>query len=135
MKMKIIRDLLIVIGIYWLSMWVVVPMTVIYFKITADITYSGNLGTLLLGVISSIPTALVALGAGILSAYVLESGSRKYCLAVLALLYAVLGFLGHHWVQEPRIIDRLFQVVQSVIPAIVCFLSGTIVMGRQGGRS
>jgi hypothetical protein len=135
MKMKIIRDLLIVLGIYWLSIWVVVPITVIYFKITTGITYSGNFGTLLMGVISSIPTALVALGAGILAAYMLESGSRKYCLAVLALLYAVFGFLGHHWVQEPRIIDRIFQVVQSVIPAIVCFLGGSIVIRRQGSRS
>lgn len=128
MKMTIIRNLLIVLGIYWLSMWVVVPIAAIYLKITTGITYSGDLGMLLMGIISAIPTALVALGAGILSVYTLEGRSRKYWLAVLALLYGILGFLGHHWVQTPRMIDRVWQLVQSIVPVIVCFLAGFITL-------
>ena len=132
--MKIIRNLLIVLGIYWLSMWVVGPIATIYLKITTGMTYSGDLGMLLMGIISSIPVALVALGAGILLACVLEDVSRKYYLGVLALLYAVLGFLGHHWVQEPLLFDRLFQAVRAVLPAIVCFLGGSIVMNLSSAK-
>lgn len=128
MKMKIIRNLLVVLGIYWLSMWVVVPIAAIYLKITTGVTYSGDLGMLLMGIVSAIPTALVALGAGVLAVYALEDRSRKYWLALLALLYGILGFWGHHWVQPPRIIDRVWQLVQSVVPVIVCFLAGYITL-------
>jgi len=109
-------------------MWVVVPIAAIYLKITAGITYSGDFGMLLMSIISAIPTALVALGAGILSVYTLEGHSRKYWLVVLALLHGIFGFLGHHWVQTPRIIDRVWQLVQSIVPVIVCFLAGSIAL-------
>jgi len=135
MKMKIIRNLLVVLGIYWLSMWVVVPIAAIYLKITTGITYSGDFGMLLMGIVSAIPTALVALGAGILSVHTLEGRSRKYWLAVLALLYGILGFLAHHWVRSPGIIDRVSQLLQSIVPAIACFLAGSIALNTSQSKT
>jgi uncharacterized membrane protein (GlpM family) len=130
MKMTIIRNLLIVIGIYWLSMWVAVPIKIIHSKITYGNQYIGDLGMLRMSLVDAIPTALVAIGAGILSVYTLEGRSRKYWLAVLALLYFIFAFLGLHWVTPPRIIDRLSNLVQFIVPAIACFLAGYIALNN-----
>lgn len=135
MKMTIIRNLLIVLGLHSLSMWVVVPIIIIYSKITNGIIYHGNLGILLMGFVSAVPAALVALGAGILSVHTLEGRSRKYWLAALALLYGILGFLAHHWVESPGIIDRVSQLVQSIVPAIACFLAGSIALNTSQSKT
>jgi hypothetical protein len=128
MKMTIIRNLLIVVGLYWLSMWVMVPIAAIYFKIISGITYSGDLETLLMGIVDAIPVSLAALGAGILCVYTIEGRSRKYWLVSLALLYGIFGFLNLRWGQPPRMIDRGWQLVRSVTPMIACFLAGYIAL-------
>jgi hypothetical protein len=132
MKMTIIRNALIVLGIYWLSMWVVVPIASICLKITAGMTYSSGAGMFLSSVI---PISLVALGAGILCVYTIEGDSRKYWLVALALLYVIFGFFSWHWVQPPSMLDRVWQFVRSIVPAIVCFLAGYIAMNRPKSKN
>ena len=128
MKKTNIRDFLIVLGIYWLSMWAVIPVAIIHSNLTSGCTYYDDLGVLLMRINSAIPSILVAFGAGLLLTYVLESRFKKYWLWVLALLYGVLHYLGYHWVQQPRMIDRLSQVVSSLLPAIACLLGGIMRM-------
>jgi hypothetical protein len=127
MKKSTVQNMLIVLGCYWLAMWVVVPIAIIHGKITNGIIYSGTLGALLMYIVTAIPVALSASGAGILCIYSLDGASRKNWLFFLALLFAVFNFTSFHWVKKPEIIDLVFQGVESIIPAISCYLSGIII--------
>lgn len=130
MKKITIRNVLIVLGCYFLSMWVVFPITLIYGKITSGIIYSGTLGAFFMHIIAVIPKAIVAVGAGILCVYSLVDTLHKKWLLLLSLLYAILHFTGFHWVQEPDVTDRILQGVESIIPAISCYLGGTIAFDK-----
>lgn len=118
---------LIVFGIYWLSMWVYVPFAIIDEKITDGIIYKGFLGALLMHIVASIPVGIVSFGGGILCAYIIEN-SNKYWILALSLLYVVMGFTGWHYVRQPELSDRFFQLVQSLIPAITCYLGSIIIL-------
>ncbi len=130
MKKSTVRNVLIVFGCYWLAMWGVVPIAIIYGKITSGIIYSGEIGILLMYIVTAIPVAIVASGAGILCVYSLEVVSHRNWLFFLTLLFAVFNFISFHWAKEPGIIDLISQSVHSIIPAISCYLSGIIISNR-----
>ena len=124
-----IRNLMIVAGIYYLAWWVISPLFMIHRKITAGIIYNGGIfGSLFMGIISALPVAIGAFGAGILSPYILEGTNRKYWIASLSLFYAITGLAGFSWAQQPEMSDRVFQVIQSIFPAISCYLGGIIIL-------
>lgn len=122
--------MLIVFGCYWLARWITVPIAAIHGKITSGIIYSGTLGILLMYIVTAIPEALAASGAGILCVYSLERTSHRKWLFFLALLFAVFNFISFHWAKKPEIIDFVFQGVHSFIPAISCYMSGIIITNR-----
>jgi hypothetical protein len=122
--MKIlIQNFLVVSGIYWLSMWVFIPVAILHGKITTGIIYEGFLGALLMHIVASLPVAVVSFGGGILCAYIIDKSNKPWIL-VLAILYIVMGFTGWHYAIQPELSDRFFQLVQSLIPAITCYLGG-----------
>lgn len=130
MEKLTVRNVLIVFGCYWLARWFIVPIVAIHGKITSGIIYSGTLGILLMYIVSSIPAAIVASGAGMLCAYSLERTSHRKWLFFLALLFAVFSFISFRWTKNPEIIDFVFQSVYFIIPAISCYLSGIIIINR-----
>ena len=78
--------MLIVLGCYWLSLWVVViPIMMLDSKFTGGIIYIGTLGALLMHVITAIPISIVAFGAGILCVYSIEGISQKKWLLIRSL--------------------------------------------------
>ncbi len=116
------------VGIYYLSWWVMSPLFMIHTQLTSGITYGGDIFSyLFMGIISALPVAIVAFGSGILTVFVLEEIHLKYWLALLALFYAVTSFSGFHWAKEPEISDRAFQVISSIFPAIACYIGGIII--------
>ena len=122
----VIRNFMIVLGIYWFSMWALLPIAAIYGKITDDIIYGGTFGAFVMHVVSAIPIALISFGGGILCVYIFEERSCKYWILLLAVLYAVMKFIGFHYARTPEPMDLFFQLVQSIIPAITCYLGGTV---------
>ena len=126
MKTIVVRNLMIVLGIYWFSMWVVLPIALICAKITDGIIYSGTVGAFVMHVVSAIPVAIVSLGGGILCIYILAESSHKYWLLLLAVLYAITRFTAFHYARAPELTDRIFQLVESIIPAITCYVGGTV---------
>ena len=126
MKVTTIRNFLIVLGCYWLSMWVMLPIALIHGKITYGIMYSGTSGAVLMHIVAAIPVALVAFGAGMLSKYILEDTSRKYWILFLVLLYASKHLIGFHWAIQPELSDRALQLLQSIISAITCYIGSKV---------
>jgi len=122
--------MLILFGCYWLSMWIVVPIAILHGRITSDIIYSGTLGALLMYIVAAIPVAIVAVGAGALCVYSIEGAQHRNWLFLLSLLFAVMNFTGFHWVQAPDTMGLFLQGVESIIPAISCYLGGAIVFNR-----
>ncbi len=122
MKIQTIRNLLIVLGCYWLSMWVYLPLAYVHMKITNGITYSGTSGALLMHTVAAIPLAIASFGAGMLVRYVLNDSMQKYWILFLALLYASKHFIGFHWAIKPEVSDRVLQLPQSIVPALTCYI-------------
>jgi hypothetical protein len=126
MNIQTVRNFLIVLGCYWLSMWVILPFAYVHGKITIGVIYSGYSGAMLMHIITAIPLALVSFGAGVLSKYVLEDSSKNRWILLLALLYAWGHFFGFHWAIKPELSDQALQFLESIIPAITCYI-GSIV--------
>ncbi len=126
MKIPTIRNILMVFGCYLLSLWVVLPIAIIHGKITNGIIYTGTLGAVLMHAVAAIPLAIVSFGAGMLIRYVLEGSSQKYWILLLALLYASRHFMGFHWAIRPEVSDRALQILQSIIPAITCYIGSRV---------
>jgi hypothetical protein len=122
MKIQSIRNLLMVFGCYWLSIWIALPIAFINGKITYGITYTGIFGAILMHTVAAIPLATVSFGAGMLIRNLLEDSSPKYWILLLALLYASKYFMGVHWAIQPALSDRVLQLPQSIIPAITCYI-------------
>ena len=122
MNIQTTRNFLIVFGSYWLSIWVVLPLTYVHMKITNGITYTGTLGALLMHTVGAIPLAIVSFGAGMLIRYVLDDDKEKYWIFFLVLLYASKHFIGVHWAINPSLSDRAMQLPQSIVPAVTCYI-------------
>jgi hypothetical protein len=118
--------LLIVLGVYWLSMWVYLPIANIHYQITMGTIYHDFLGAVLMRVVSSIPIDLVSFGGGLLCVYIIEETANQYWLISLALLYAVMTFTSFHYPHTPAVSERFFQLFESIIPSITCYLGGAI---------
>jgi hypothetical protein len=98
--------------------------------ITSNITYSEQLGVLLMYILAAIPEAIVALGAGTLCVFSIEGTSRKKWLVLLSILYAIIRFTNFDWGQVPDIVGILLHGLESIIPAISCYYGGTIVFNK-----
>lgn len=126
MNIQTVRNFLIVLGCYWLSMWAIFPFAYVHGKITSGIIYSGTLGAMLMHIVTAIPLGLVSFGAGVLSKYVLEDSSNNRWILLLALLYAWVHFFSFHWAIKPELSDHALQLLESIIPAITCYAGSRI---------
>ena len=122
MNVQTIRNFLIVLGSYWLSIWVFLPLAYINMKITNGITYTGTLGALLMHTVAAIPLGIASFGAGMLIRYALNDDKQKYWIFFLMLLYASKHFMGFHWAINPSLSDRALQLPQSIVPAATCYI-------------
>ena len=126
-----VKNLLICVGIYYISRWVTVPIAIAFGKLTQGIIYSGEFeGAVVMPLILHLPAALVAAGAGGSVFCLVDSSRPLRWVLFTALIYACFGFLGYHWSHPSWLHDRLFQVVGALFPVITCLLGG-IMAGRR----
>jgi len=136
------RNLLISVGAYLLSYWLVVLITWPLSKITNRITYGDSLfDTIAMGVMTSMGRAICAgIGAVIVMFFVNSAKPQRWAWWV-ALLYAAFG--PHmHWQRTPTFRDWLWQGVDRLWPAVVCVAVAAIIarrrrndaMGSNGGE-
>ena len=128
------RNLFMVLGAYWISWWVSVPLATLFSYATSRIHYYGNFeGHVIMPLVFSFPVAIVALGVGAVTAWMIET-RRPWRWALIApLLFFAHGLTGYHWVEPPTGLDKLGQIMGALLPAIAC-LVGSFLAERQMRR-
>jgi len=128
----LITNLLISCGAYYLSRWAVFPLSFVFSKVTNGIMYRGDFaGYVVMPLVEKAPVALVAAIAGVSIVWLVESDQPIVWPIIPALLYAVLGLLGRHWMRPPLLLDRLDQVIGAFFPAITCIVGGILASRRR----
>ncbi len=124
---KAVRNTLICAGAYYVSKWLALPLDIMWGKLTSGYIYSGDFaGVVLLPLVNHLPLALVAFGAGIAVALLVESDRRLLWLIFPAALYGCLDLLGYHWARPPQFLDRASQAIGALFPAFTCVIGGLI---------
>ena len=127
MAMNAFKNILIAIGAYYLSWWLVYPLGVGYRKIIGRVIYEGNFGyAVVMPVVTNLPLALVAFGAGLVVVLFVESKWPLSWALLPAAVYFYYAFTGHHWVNPPTSIDRISQTVDALVPAVACIGGGLV---------
>jgi hypothetical protein len=118
---------LIGLGAYYLAQWVALPLTIGFEKFTSGIIYRGDFaGYVVMPLVGHLPLALVATVVGATVIWLVESDRPVAWTMVPALLYALVGFYGHHWTRPPLLLDRVSETISALFPALTCVLGGMI---------
>jgi hypothetical protein len=132
MRKTLARNVLVSGGAYYASLWVIPPVTMAFAPITNGVPFLDGFETaVLMPLVLGIPSALVAAGAGALTAWLVESVHAWRWAVLPAVLYAVFTFNGNHWLVPPKIDQRVGQAIQALLPAVACVLAAIFVQRRQ----
>jgi hypothetical protein len=116
-----VRNILISLGVFWLSLWMVAPLGWPFSKLNDGITYGDSvLDAVAMGVMTSFGRAFVAGLAGALVSLTAAGRNPERWAFIIAILYVVDAPVRHHWHLPPTGWDRLWQSVDLLFPAIVC---------------
>lgn len=122
-----VRNLLICVGIYYLSRWVALPLAFAFGKLTQGRIYHGDFQSdFVAPLILHLHIALIAALVGALVIWLVDSSRPLLWSMFLALLYVVFGFFGYHWAHTPTLGDRVFEIVGAVFPGVTCLIGGII---------
>jgi hypothetical protein len=129
------RNLLIGAGAYYLAEWLTVPLAIAFGMLTQRMVYTGDFeSAVVVPLVTYFPKAVVAFAAGVVVVRLVQSDRPIAWVAFPALLYAILGFFGYHWMRPPELLDRVQQTVSALFPAVACVL-GAVLADRQRPKS
>jgi len=122
-----IRNLLISVGIFWLSLWLVVPLAWVFGKLNSRIIYGDSvLDAVAMGLMTSMGQTVAAALAGVAATLAIESPKPQRWSLVIAALYLTYAPWRSHWFLSPTWWDRIWQVVHIVAPAAFCIACAAI---------
>jgi hypothetical protein len=125
-----VRNLLVVLGAYYLSRWVAVPVQLMFAQVTNHLIFSGDFeGAVVMPLVLGVPLALVAGLTGAVIAWLIPS-HRLLWVLLPAALYFTFGLLGHHWLSPPSIADRVSEFIGALVPAVACVVGAMLVDRR-----
>jgi hypothetical protein len=127
MELRIARNILIGPGAYYLAEWAALPLEIGFGKFTSGIIYRGDFaGYVVMPLVGRLPLALVAAVVGATVILLVESDRPVAWTMIPALIYALVGFYGHHWTRPPVLLDRISETISALFPALTCILGGII---------
>jgi hypothetical protein len=119
--MSKVRNILISFGVFWLSVWMAVPLTWLSGKLNDRIIYGDSaLEAIAMGMMTSLGRAFAAILAGAVVTLIVAGRKPERWAFVIAILYVIDAPVRHHWHLPPTGWDRLWQSVDLLFPAIVC---------------
>jgi len=137
--MSVIRNALISLGAFWLSLWAAwIFQLPSYDKlINAVVRDETVLTAVAMGVLSSTGRTLAAILAGILVTLIVSGRKPELWALIVAVLYVVDAPVRHHWGYPATAWDRLWQSVDLVFPAVSCLIAAllTAYFRRKRSRS
>ena len=121
-----VKNALIGIGAYYLSIVVPAYLALPYGKLTSNIIYSGSFEAgVLLPLVTYLPKALCAYGAGTLVVWLVESEHPILWAFVPTALYLIFP-PRYHWARPLGFVDREMQVAAIIYPTIACILGAAV---------
>jgi hypothetical protein len=115
-----LRNVLISLGAFWLSVWMVVPFAWLFGKLNDRIIYGDSvLAAIAMGVMTSLGRAVAAGVAGWIVTLTTAGRKPERWAFIIAILHVV-DARRYHWHLPPTAWDRLWQSVDLLFPAIVC---------------
>jgi hypothetical protein len=121
-----VRNLLVVFGVYWLSLWLATLLG-LSVGITHVTAYSENmLSAFYMGAATSWERTLAAILAGIVVTRIVPGRGSQYWAFLLAVLYAIDYRMRSHWALPPTAWDRLSMRVERFLPAVACVLAALV---------
>jgi len=119
-----VQNILISCGVFWLSLYTLLPLAWIFGKLNDRIIYAdGVLDAIAMGIMTSLGrSAAAALAGVIVSLTVTEKKPHRWAFLV-AILYVVAAPVRYHWNSPATQWDRLWQGINLVFPAIICIAS------------
>jgi hypothetical protein len=128
-----LKNALIAVGAYWLSTWFVVPLVVLFGKITGHIVYGdGVLAAILMGVVLSLGRSVAAAAAGICVTLVADGTNPEFWALIPSVLYATRLF-RYHFRVSPTTWEYVSVYVEKFFPAVVC-IAAAFLVARVGRR-
>lgn len=119
-----IRNLLISFGLFWLSLWLAVPLAWLFGRLNNRIIYGDSvLDAIAMGVMTSMGQALAAGLAGVAATLSTETlKPQRWSLVIAALYFVDSSPWRSHWYIPPTAWDRIWQVVHALAPAVFCVM-------------
>ena len=121
-----IRNLLVVFGAFWLSLWAVSPLAFLFGKINNRIIYSNSdnvLSMVAMGVMTSMGRSVAAILAGAIVVGSTDSEKPELWASIVAALYVVDAPVHYGpWHVQLTVWDQLWKGVDFLFPAIACIL-------------
>jgi hypothetical protein len=124
------RNALVVIGMWTLSRIIASLLTALIVVIHNRITFTGDVGNVMMWLWEGFPDDLVAVLAAITLVWVIETRKPAAWVGGLATLYLYGGslqawrILRHGWHVPPRTSDNIGILMQAIIPALACLVVG-----------
>jgi len=130
---RIIRNILIAFGAYYLSLWTAPLFSWCFNGLSRHFSYTSEslLSAVMYGVVTSMGRAVSAILAAAIVGVSADSETPERWAYVVALLYVVDASLRYHWKWKvpPTLSDHLWLGVDRFFPTIACVI-GTIVIAH-----
>jgi hypothetical protein len=131
MLTKNIKNLFLAYGIYTASWWLADLLVLVYGKLTRRVIYHGAFaGTVLLGIVETVPYALVAALVGAFVVWLVDSERPLRWAIFPVVFYVFFGTIGYHWARLPMTLDRISQFTDAAFMVIAC-VAGAVVAARR----
>jgi hypothetical protein len=128
-----LKNILIAVGSYWLSTWAVVPLGMLFGKITDHIIYGdGILAAVFMGVMLSLGRSVAAAAARICVTLVADGKNPEFWAIIPSVLYATRLF-RNHFHASPTSWEYVWVCVDKFFPAVVC-IAAAFLVARVGRR-
>jgi hypothetical protein len=122
--LSIVRNVLMTLGVFWLSFWVAWALAWPFSGLNNGIKYGdGIFSAIALGVMSSMGRTLAAILAGVLLTVVVTDRNAELWGLFLAALYVLGARTRYHSGYPATEWDRLWQGVSLIFPAVACIVA------------
>jgi len=119
--MPVVQNILISFGAFWLSLWMVVPLSWLFGKLDVRIIYGDSvLEAIAMGAMTSMGRSVAAIIAGLLVTFAASGRKPERWAFVIASLYVIDAPVRHRWQLGPTAWDRIWQISDLLFPAFAC---------------
>jgi hypothetical protein len=128
-----LKDVLIVCGAFYVSIRLLLPLSLLWSLVSNDLSFAGNLQLMLLmPIVMAVPEILAAIAVGTATALTVESRypSRWAVIPALLFLQGQL-FVQRTWIIGPTTDGLVGVAVEAALPAIACIVAAAVVEERR----